>query len=161
MCSLPPPPPPPAGTQFLRHISTIRMCSFASFLLRSVCCEALPLLSPVLRQHTLNHSQMEPDDTTMFTPGMSVMFIRSIGHVLWGRSLHIQSMVMHIATSLMSVKASGDRGEDSKVRWIVNSVSAAISVSQSVLQWFPPSPLSKQRLCPSNTRHWFRQFLHR
>ena len=25
----------------------------------------------------------------------------------------------------------------------------------------PPPPLSKQRLCPSNTRHWFRQFLHR
>ena len=73
-------PPPPAGTQFLWH-----------------------MLSPVLRQHTLNHSQMEPDGTTMFTPGMSVMFIRSIGHVFWGRSLHIQSMVMHIATSLMSV----------------------------------------------------------
>ena len=24
-----------------------------------------------------------------------------------------------------------------------------------------PPPLSKQRLCPSNTRCWFRQFLHR
>ena len=25
---------------------------------------------------------------------------------------------------------------------------------------YPPAPLSKQRLCPSNTRRWFRQFLH-
>ena len=31
------------------------------------------------------------------------------------------------------------------------------------IPWFAITipPLSKQRLCPSNTRHWFRQFLHR
>ena len=26
--------------------------------------------------------------------------------------------------------------------------------------YYPHPPLAKQRLCPSNTRHWFRQFLH-
>ena len=54
----------------------------------------------------LTFAEMELDSTTMFPPGTSVMFIRSTWEPVLGRSLDIQSTVMHIAASLMIVPAN-------------------------------------------------------
>ena len=66
-------------------------------------CHLYPLYS--WQDILLTFTEMDFDSTTMFTPGTNVMFIRSTGNLFWRRSLDIQSTVMHVAASLMSMKA--------------------------------------------------------
>ena len=87
-------------------------------------CHLYPLYS--WQDILLTFAEMEPDSTTRFTPGTNVISSAPQGNLFWRRLLDIQSTVMHIAASLMSIKA----------RHCVLSFCSAISVPESVrVRW--------------------------
>ena len=111
------PPPPPCRSPPLvvprRGGGRLSLGQPKSFRCASLCCcggdcvvghcHLYPLHS--WQDILLTFAKTELDSTTMFTPGTSVMFIRSTGEPVWRRSLDIRSTVMRIAASLMTVMA--------------------------------------------------------